>query len=53
MSYREHFPTIWDAPQKPRTQKAASPAHTLTEAAKPVKEAFLSIWDKPARTPTA
>ena len=53
MSYREHFPTIWDAPQKPRTAKAAAPASTLKQTAKPVKEAFLSIWDKPTRTPAA
>ncbi|KPQ22925.1 MAG: hypothetical protein HLUCCA13_15735 [Halomonas sp. HL-48] len=53
MSNREQFPTIWDAPKKPSTRKAASPAHTLTKAAKPVKEAFLSIWDTPTRTPAA
>ncbi|KPQ20725.1 MULTISPECIES: hypothetical protein [unclassified Halomonas] len=46
MSYRDQFPTIWDTPRQPRERKA-SPAHAVTQVAKPVKEAFLSIWDKP------
>lgn len=49
MPHHDHFPTIWDTPRKPRKAKAPSPAQAVTQAAKPAKEAFLSIWDKPTR----
>ncbi|OAZ96970.1 hypothetical protein ADS46_17555 [Halomonas sp. G11] len=49
MPHHDHFPTIWDTPRKPRKAKAPSHAQAVTQATKPAKEAFLSIWDKPTR----
>ncbi|MCA1772781.1 MAG: hypothetical protein LC677_09260 [Halomonas sp.] len=51
MPHLDNFPTIWDTPRQPSKEKAPSPARAVTQAAKPVKEAFLSIWDKPTRKP--
>ena len=52
ITYKDHFPTIWDAPRKTSSAKPASQA-PVEKVLTPVKEAFLSIWDTPKRQPAA